>query len=330
MKTMLKVLIGALFFAGMSNVGEASLLYQLLTSNARGNVDSLEDSSAGWFRSGSSGDKLTSGTLAINDLIQGVIRVDAINQGDGGAVLPVDGKEIYAVYSFKIASIVDVDGGSDVSKRWKQVKLVAAGDLMSSISSSTDGRGKTNLNSLGDSDVGVAILEKASAAPLAPTDINEITYFNDASWNLQQSYGFDTTDARDDYVITAKDGLFLPGGGTADVDLKDLDQLTTLNSTFGSGQTIADFDASFVLEGTVNIESQGLFNSSLGNSGDLIITDGTIKTTSSTNGHMFEDGGTFNGKFHGVPEPSTIAIWAALGLGGCGFVARRRMKAKKA
>ena len=93
-----------------------------------------------------------------------------------------------------------------------------------------------------------------------------------------------------------------------------------------------NFEAAFLLqgaEGNLQYETVSVPGAAIESTADFYITNGTLKTSGSSD-HMFTDAGEFYGKFHVTPEPSTIAIWAALGLGGCGLVARRRMRAKKA
>ena len=303
------------------NIGRASILGTMLTSNSSNSLDELADSSAGWFarKSGNTYTKLTSGNLAIGDYVQGVIKIDAVNSVDPST----QNTAIFAAYSFKIAAATAGNGG------WSAMQLETGGDVLSLINA-TDLRTNKNENGLSDSDAAVAIMEKSTSSNIAPTDFDELGDF-DASWKTVLSAGFSydgTTEADklDDYVITARSI-----GGVA-VNLQNLDTLSSLNSTYGNSATIADFEAAFLIqgkEGSMHYQTVAVPGSNIETTANFYITNGTLKTSSSSD-HMFTDAGEFYGKFHYAPEPSTIAIWAAIGLGGCGFVARRRVKAKKA
>ena len=302
-------------------VGHASILGSMLSSNSQDSLDELADSSAGWFarKSGGSYSKLTSGNLEIGDYVQGVIKIDAINSVD-----PLTkSTAIFAAYSFKIAAATDNGNGG-----WSAMQLETGGDVLTLINAN-DARTDKNENGLTDSDAAVAIMEKSTTANIAPTDFTDLGDF-DSSWTTVLSAGFDTSagagDNLDDYVISAR------SIGGNQVDLRDLTALASLNSTYGNSATIADFEAAFLVQGKeTNLQYQSLAvpGSNIEASANFYITNGTLKTSGSSD-HMFTDAGEFYGKFHAIPEPSTIAIWAAIGLGGCGFVARRRMKARKA
>ena len=315
------VLVAATILVSSPTIGHASILANLLSSNSMNSLDELADSSAGWFarKSGGSYSKLTSGNLEIGDYVQGVIKIDAVNSVDP----TTKGTAIFAAYSFKIAGATDNGNGG-----WSAMQLETGGDVLSLINA-TDVRADKNENGLSDSDAAVAIMEKSTTANIAPTEFADLGDF-DSSWNTVLSAGFSTdgsdADKLDDYVISAR------SIGGNQVNLRDLTTLASLNSTYGNSATIADFEAAFLIQGkedNLTYQSVAVPGSNIETTADFYITNGTLKTSSSSD-HMFTDAGEFYGKFHATPEPSTIAIWAALGLGGCGFVARRRMKAKKA
>ena len=122
-------------------------------------------------------------------------------------------------------------------------------------------------------------------------------------------------------------------GGTP-VDLTDLPGI----SAIGGGIQFATFGGSYTILETMGVlgapyQYNEITNGLIGGKGEIVIQNGVLEGfNSGVSGEnwTFQDDGSYFINPSTVPEPSTIAIWAAIGLGGCGLVGRRRMKAKKA
>jgi len=311
----------AFIMVGLCANAKASILGNLVSFD--GSSDTFEDASVGLILKGANNSD--TGQLQIGDKIQGLVHFNNI---DGTADQDFGGS-IWAAYAFVVASVNTTEAGGIVTS---STFTLAGDDVLSVLGVGSSGNavdGRTETSYLGRTETSsIVILEnKTSGLGLGSTDGDLGLAGNiDDSWSVVLSASLNN------YIASAAEKNPITG---EKYDLKDLsDKPSTVDTTF------ANFYATFNVTGHSfgsSTDFLDIYNPivdaafSDGGLGEISIADGSLKTfNSATSGEDWDFADDGNYLMNPVPEPSTIAIWAALGLGGCGFVARRRMKAKKA
>ena len=288
------LLVAAFLIAGFSNSARASILAANLTLD--GNLDVISDNSVGFY----SGDL---GTPQIGDILQGLVRLENFNG------TPTQGGTAWAIYS-------------------KVVTAVSNGNITfdAIAASSNDSIGKLLENSMGYTlptlaagsadDISMAIVTSSTTASLPAFNSSGFQAtlngaINSSDWNVEMLTGI--VAGSDFHEVNNLTGSLLAFSGAYTIQYK----------SFGGGiKTVTS--------------AQKRISTNATYSGDVVVYLGaTISipdggTTSNPTGWDFTDAADYALNITPTPEPSTIAIWAAIGLGGCGLVARRRIKAKKA
>lgn len=295
------VVAGLLF--GSGSVSEGSVLFDnVLSYDAIADV--LNDESVGnWYTNG--GTLKASGTLANTDVVLGIVKYDSGFNG-GPFSIPSDfgGKYLYGFYAFEITD--DSDTGN-----------VVLGAATGTLSIANQISGFTNW-SRQDSEThatgfATAIVLVESDNELTFNGANKFGMFNAAGVTVIGTAGFDNVD--DTYRLG-----------------HDSENVLDLDAFDGSYKVDIDGTATFLTSAimpTANFELLQGYGDASGTYGDLRLTGDIQKNPTFGSNYAFGDNVDFYMNV-AVPEPSAIAIWAALGLGGCGFVVRRRMRAKKA
>jgi len=310
MKKFLIVLFASLALAGNA---QASVLYNEVLSYD-GTTDKLNDDSSGsWFDS--SGVNKTTGTVVVGDVIRGIIRFDnATITGVGSVDLrPKGSTYFYGMYSLAVTAITAADGTSAGNE---MLHFGAATGAQSLASLTTGWSGVAGMTSRASGDSAFMLLESTDVNLYAnPNAVNtNLAGFNTAGTTVVTSAGFLGDDV---YRV----------GGVAGTDVTNLTAFYTgINSINFAGTATVLEDRGPAAITYNQIAGSGL---AAGTSGDLFLL-GTIAsdTPFSTNFDFSDNADVYINA--SVPEPSTIAIWAVLGIGGCGVVARRRKNAKKA
>ena len=251
-----------------------------------------------------------------------------------GLNFPPNGGSVFAAYSFEIVTASAAKITVKAATGDYAIKTMLAGDNvdMSQLSAYNGRSGDVGLVVLETTTSGVTLNDKkglGSGRFDGTKDGTGGTFAGEfgSGWTAVLAGGFLGTDQ---HVITSAEGVAI-------------NNLTSIQNV-GGGNQFGSFGGVYsVLEAAGSLggvtEYRAIDNSFSGFdstiSGDIVIQDGSLygfkaPNAGGVNGSNwnFQDDGSY--QINAIPEPSTIAIWAALGLGGCGFVARRRMKAKKA
>jgi hypothetical protein len=292
-----------LVFASLLSPSKASVLFDKLSYD--GSYDFLDDASAGnWYTN--SGNLKTSGSLVSGDVVLGVMKFNGGNiSGSGafdiyGANADYGGKFLYGLYAMEL----------DDTSNNKEVTLIAATGV-NSLSNILGSSGFTNWNR---GDVVTEDTGFNAAFVLVESDV-ELTFDGSVKFNMFDNSnvtvigtaGFDGID--DTYYISSTTDNVL--------DLDNFDNQYTVNGT-------ATFlTSAMTTQGSPYFEDVQGWGLAAGTYGDMRLT-GTIQPSQSigTN-YLFGDNVDLYINV-ATPEPSTIAIWSMIGLGGCGWVARRR------
>lgn len=314
------LLFGALVLS-MGSSADASILGYALDYD--GVADTLRDASAGNII-----DRNSNQVVDADDIIQGIVHFNQVD-GKSGSNL---GGSVFAAYSFKVVSssattitVTAATGADNI-----ETILSNGGVNMTGLSQYKGRTGAAGLIVIENSQTNISLMDKDGSGGGGDTfDGGDLAGNFGSSWTAVLTGGFLTAD--DQHVISAANGFTinsLTGSGTS------IDQA-------GAGARFGTFAGNYsVLKAggpmagsTVykTIENVGLGSPGDRPSGEIVIANGSLEgfdSTVSGSNWLFQDDGDY--KINPIPEPSTIAIWAALGLGGCGLVARRRMKAKKA
>lgn len=304
----------ALLFA-VTSVSNASIFYGNL--GIRGEDDVLSDNSLGYFVKGANATDPTK--IEAGDLIRGIVRIDAVN-----AVNTVG--DLFAVYELEVVTA-------------SATTLTATnGDVMSWLNSTATGL--IDNRTLGsDANQALVLLENVGAPGASSIDFNSVAQVGDKilsstapgagnafdNWAIQLTAGLRTGD--DSYTVTTDTEFAASYGNQGN----DLDSLVDL-AGWANNQKVADFQGFFTITGWDQSKVPYWGNvQQIPGLAQLQILNGEIfKSTGDQfdNGWAFRDVGDYY--VNPIPEPSTIAIWAVVGLGAAGFVRRRQLNAKKA
>ena len=286
-------------------------------------INTLVDESRGLFI-----DEDGDGVVSVGDYINGVISFRDI--GPVGNTTNTN-RKVFGIYALEI---IGIDGAT-----------ITAGAI-----SDTSNANENSLNNiLSNSNIVANGLSTGANSTLALIESNDGTEV--ALGSLDVTSGFVSGGAvggllgssftnvlvggiksNSDYYAITLDGSNPLGAGKSVTNLADL----AAGAPLSADKEFASYDLGFTVE--AHAFGSDVTFSKLGNSNGVgtsdIVTAGNNSILALTAGVNSDKGWHFadDGDFYvrPVPEPSTIAIWAALGLGGCGLVARRRMKAKKA
>jgi hypothetical protein len=328
MKNLFCFAIATAMLVGLGSTAEASIFYDNIGVND-GNDDRLSDQSLGWFVVDGTASRPNADTIVAGDKIRGLIRMDLVN-----TVNPND--TLWAAYEFVIASVSDSDTSDGIAN---DTVTFANGDVMSWLNGSGSGGQSidtTALNTGSSANASFVLLETGSGG--TALDFNAVFREGEALYkdSNKTTAAFDGWNAlitgaiskpSDAYGLTnglVNLGSFnAVGGVSGGVDFANIE----------GGLSVTSWDATKLSKSWgPSLTGLGQLDpTKLGIGSEIFISGGFVTgafTQQSNRGFDFVDRGEFF--INPVPEPSTIAIWAALGLGGCGFVARRRMKAKKA
>ena len=289
----------------------------LLDSMVEFTQNTLSDDSRGLFI-----DNDTSGTVTVGDYLQGVISFAKLNGASTG-------DKLWAVYAYKVATI-DNSGANPV------ISLTAEDNLMSTIITNA---GFTNSLTI-TNDAAIVVVESSSSPSFGINDFDVTTasggfinggkvggQLGGAAWSTKIIGNIESN--KGDYHEITITSSTIPGNGGSTLNLAALlagGNPAPALASYAAGYSIGDQNTRFA-GFRDQTDSKG--------GGSQIITGATNSIRAINSSSSFETGDGWHFADDGdflltpVPEPSTIAIWAALGLGGCGLVARRRMKAKK-
>jgi len=287
------VLVCGLFVSTAdASIGTGSSLFAPQLS-FNGTRDIIRDDSVGVF----------SGNLslpAVDDILQGIFKINDVDNTPSSA-------STWGIYSFQVTSINQDTGVISFGAATGTNSIEAILGDVGITAPAPDYAGSI-------ANYGIAIISNPNSSISLPefdnnfsqTLGNVVTDLTDA-WRLEMLAGFvDSSDFHHVKLDDATSGRFR---GAYSV-MWDRWSNTNYRETTAN---VAGFDGNPY-------------------SGELVVDSNATITVPSNDtnpsGWDFSDKADF--ALNPVPEPSTIAIWAALGLGGCGVVARRRMKAKKA
>ena len=302
---------------GTSSLVNASVIYdEILSYDA--SYDYLNDDSSGsWFKSDGSA-KGKTGTIVEGDVIRGVIRFFNANASGTGDIStdPYSSGGVntylYGIYSLQVKT-----GGITQTNSTLEFEAATGANALSTLTSGFNwARADTRTRLSGTA--GMMLIESTSVDLFGSGNSVDSTFsvFNNASTSVVATAGFIGDDT---YKL----------GGVDSVDVTDLD---AFYSAGGPVEFAFNATASILTdaaEDPVGYQAMAGTGLALNTSGDILVQGNITNSTPFSNQFDFKDNADIYLNVS-VPEPSTMAIWAALGLGGCGFVARRRMKAKKA
>lgn len=283
--------VAAVFFLPAS--AQAGVFSSLLSFD--GSVDVVEDDSVGSFVEKG----VVDGILEVGDLLQGMIAFDPID----GNTTPA-GSSVIGAYSLEVKSIGA--GGTSLV-----LGAAAGADSITSLL----GTAGVDMNGLVGSGMdGFAVLESTTADVSQRSDFTGPSFgfsgaVTAADFKAVTLLGFDGVD--DTHIVTSFGS--------------DLTDLSGIAGLAGTGATVAIFNGTYSVTDHAfgaGVTFLPLFNVLNGGSGDVIITNGTIAATDANTtglGWDFNDDGDFN--INAVPEPTSMLIFAGLGL--VGFMRRR-------
>ena len=293
----------------------ASILETLIDFDRQ--KDTLVDASAGKII-----DKNSNNVIDDGDIIQGLVH---FNQIDGNSSY---NGSIFAAYSFKVASATSSLVTLEAATGADNVRTILAGDGVDVGGlAAYDGRSGTAAFVVLENSTSGLNFEDMDGSGTDADGSDGIAGDFDNTWTAVLTAGFDGVD--DAHKIFAGNV-----GGNA-VDLTDLPAISAIGAgiqfaTFGGTYTIFETGSGKLSD---TDEYVTITNGLIGGDGEIVIQNGVLEgfdSDISGSNWTFQDDGNYFINPSAIPEPSTIAIWAALGLGGCGFVARRRIKAKNA
>ena len=283
-------------------------------------INTLVDESRGLFI-----DKDTDGSVSVGDYINGVISFRDI--GPVGNTANTN-RKVFGIYALEITNIsgatITAGAISDTSHANSLGQILSNSGIVANGLSTGAGSTLALIESNDGTEVALGALDVTSGF----TSGGGVGGLLGSSFTNVLIGGINPN--ADDYYAITLDGSNPLGGGKSVTNLADL----AAGAPLSADKEFASYDLGFTVESsTLGGSFEDLANSNgIGTSDIVTAGNNTINAlTAGINtdkGWHFADDGDFYVK--PVPEPSTIAIWAALGLGGCGFVARRRMKAKKA
>lgn len=327
----MKRIFGALGIALlMATSAQASILGDALTGN--GDTDTLIDDSVGLIQ-----DLDGSGSISVNDVIQGVIYFNEVKR-DGvlfpETADPLNGKTLMAVYSLEVDSI----NGNFVNLGAISSVGVNGAHSISSILGLTDFAGElAGLTNTGSA----ATLTNDATFALFETSSGDFS-----TSSLSAAGGSLVTAGKIGNLIsgTAWD-ISLIGGLTGDdfqqIQVGSASYLTLANlATLGQGTQFAGYESAMtVISHNMggNITFLPLTRENLSSPlppaeaiGDVVssASPGIMTSTASEaiRGWHFGDDGEFQVNI--TPEPASMLAWAGL-MGAAGLVAARRRKAAK-
>ena len=326
MRNLFCIALAFSMLTGLGSTSQASIFYDNIGVND-GQDDRLSDQSLGWFVTSGS-NRPNADTIVAGDKIRGLIRMDLVNTVDPGNTL-------WAAYEFEIASISDSDTSDSVAN---DTVLFQNGDVMSWLSGGSSGGQSidtTALNTGSYANSSFVLLETGSGG--TTLDFNTVYREGEAIYkdSTKAAAAFDGWNALlTGSISSSTDAYGLTNG------LVNLGSFAAVNAVSGGvdfaniegGLSVSSWDSTTLAKSWAPSKTgEGQLSSKLGIGSEIFISGGFVTgtfTQQSDRNFDFVDRGEFF--INPVPEPSTIAIWAALGLGGCGLVARRRMKAKQA
>lgn len=301
---MKKVFLAAFFavFVATASIADASVLGGALSFD--GIKDFVNDGSAGVF--------IDDDNDGLADLVQGVVWFDSSgNDGESAdLIFSETGGSLFAVYSIALTNTF-VSAGLDEFEFSGSGFMEADAD---SVESLLDIGGATGVQDGGLITRNASV--KSSIAIIETTGDFDVLDFrttndDDERLALEFDYGSGFTSDLSGFTVSMIAGF----DGVDDYHLVEIDDrprgffdsaYTVKSDIFGAGVKYKELD--------------GLG----GAKGDIVLSDGGIKSpgSSGANGYGFSDEGSY--QINAVPEPTSVAIWGVLALGGYGFRRRRR------